>query len=190
MTGERLKKINAVLGLLTMILLITHSGYMAFCYFIMTYPSLIRALSWPLAVAFCLHAMLAMSLVFMNSDGTSLALYPGYNKSTVVQRISAAVLFPMLLIHLWNYQLLSMIGEAGSKAALFVFAVVEILFFGTVFTHIAVSFSRALITLGLLTSREKQRTTDKAMIIICAALFALTAIAIVRAQVFLTMGAA
>ena len=186
---EKLKKTNAVLGLLTIMLLFIHTGFNVFCYMTMFYdPVLKNIFSLPLIVVFCLHAVLGMSLVFMSSDGTGPALYPGYNKYTIAQRISAALLFPALLIHLRTFALMSTGAEAGNAAVIVLLIIVEILFFGTVFTHISVSFSRALITLGLLSSREKQRSIDKAMIMICAVFFIVSVIVVVRTQLIMFMG--
>ena len=186
--SEKLKKANAVLGLLTVILLFIHSGFNVFCYITMFYdPILKNTFALPLMVVFCLHAVLGMSLVFMNSDGTSPVLYPGYNKYTIAQRISAALLFPVLLIHLRTFSFMSTCAEVGNAAAIIILIIVEVLFFGTVFTHISVSFSRALITLGLLSSREKQRSIDKAVIVICAVFFTVSVIAVVRTQLIMFM---
>ena len=187
--SEKLKRTNAVLGLLTIILLFIHTGFNVFCYMTMFYdPVLKNVFSLPLIVVFCLHAVLGISLVFMSSDGTSPVLYPGYNKYTIAQRISAALLFPVLLIHLRTFAYMSTCAEAGIASVIVLLIMVEILFFGTVFTHISVSFSRALITLGLLSSREKQRRIDKAMITICAVFFVVSVIAVVRTQLILFMG--
>ena len=78
-------------------------------------------------------------------------------------------------------------AEAGAKAPIVLMILIEILFFGTVFTHAATSFSRALITLGLLTSPEKQRRLDKALRIICALMFVICVIVIVRTQLVMFM---
>lgn len=185
---EKLKKLNAVLGLLTIALLIAHAGYSAVSYIFMLYhPNVTKALSLPLLVIVCLHAILGMSLVFLHSDGTDLTAYPGYNKATIAQRVSAALIFPMLLLHIRTFALMSSAAEAGAKAPVVLLILVEVLFFGTIFTHIAVSFSRALITLGLLSSREKQRRIDKACIIICSVMFVFCVIAIVRTQLMMFM---
>ena len=186
--SEKLKRTNAVLGLLTVILLFIHTGFNVFCYMTMFYDPVLKSIfSLPLIVVFCLHAVLGMSLVFMNSDGTGLVLYPGYNKYTIAQRISAALLFPVLLIHLRTFAFMGTSAEAGNAVVIIILIIVEVLFFGTVFTHISVSFSRALITLGLLSSREKQRRIDKAMIIICAVFFIVSVIAVVRTQLIMFM---
>lgn len=185
---EKLKKLNAVLGLLAIALLISHAGYSAVCYAFMIYnPGVTKIFAGLLMLTVCLHAVLGMSLVFLHSDGTDLTVYKGYNKSTIAQRISAALIFPLLLLHVRTFSIMQSAAEAGAKAPIVLMILIEILFFGTVFTHVATSFSRALITLGLLTSPEKQRRIDKALRIICALMFAICVIVIVRTQLVMFM---
>ena len=182
----KLKKINAVLGLLTVLLLFSHAGYIAYCYSIMYFNETVHHIfAGSLMLVLMMHAVLGMSLVFLNADGTDLTLYPGYNKATIVQRISAAFIFPMLMLHLETFGIMNAAAEKGAAAAVIALIAVEILFFGTVFTHISVSFSRALISLGLLVSREKQSRLDKAMYIICAVSFVAAVTAVVRTQLIM-----
>ena len=183
---QRMKKINAVLGLLTIVLLIVHAAYNVFCYLTMYYnPVLKQAVSLPLMIAVCLHAVLGMSMVFLNRDGGDLRVYSEYNKETILQRISAALILPILFIHIKTFALMSSSAESGAKLPVILLILVEILFFGIVFTHISISFSRALITLGLLSDIDKKRRLDKFMYIFCALLFAICVIAIVRTQLFM-----
>ena len=50
---------------------------------------------------------------------------------------------------------------------LYLFEGVMILFYASMFLHIAVSFSKALITFGLLSDNKKRKITDVVMTVIC-----------------------
>ena len=64
----------------------------------------------------------------------------------------------------------------------------EILFFGVVYTHIAISFSRAFITLGMLDDMDKKHRIDKAMHVICGLMMLISVVAVVRTQLIMFMG--
>ena len=101
--GEKmiLKKTNAVLGLLSSIAVVVHMVYNCFSYFTFYYnPALKLATSVPLMVLVCAHAICGMCSVFLLGDGTRLDLYPQKNRKTIIQRISAALIFPLLIVHL------------------------------------------------------------------------------------------
>ena len=59
---------------------------------------------------------------------------------------------------------------------------VQILFYAAVLLHIAVSVSRALITLGLLQSVQTQKRIDKVCLIFAAVLLAAAAFCVIKGQ--------
>ena len=59
----------------------------------------------------------------------------------------------------------------------------EPLFFGVVITHVSVSFSKALITVGWLRSVEKQRVIDRVVYILGAVIFAAAVFFILKGQI-------
>lgn len=179
----RIKKINAALSLTTILAALVHIGYTDFAYLAFYYnPALKQWTSLPFMVMACLHAVLGMAMVFLQADGTRLDIYPKRNLRTVFQRLSAVLIFPLLLLHVNTFDLLKASAGDGKWFAFALLMLSQPLFYATVLTHIAVSMSRALITLGWLSSREKQRTLDRIMIICCAALFAVTVWAVVKGQ--------
>jgi hypothetical protein len=129
-----------------------------------------------------------MSLVFLKSEGSSIDIYPRQNRETMLQRVSAALIFPMLLLHIRAFSLLSAGAEMHLTAAVILILLVEVLFYGTVFTHVAVSFSRALITLGLLASDAAKQKADKAAYVFCAFAFAVCVFAITRVRIGMFLG--
>lgn len=179
----KLKKTNALLGLLSIFLMILHISYSVFAYLTMYYnPVLKTVFSLPFIILVCLHAVSGMTTLFLQSDGGKISLYPKQNVKTILQRLSAALIFPFLILHLKTFSLMQASAEKGMKFFIVLLIVAELLFFGIVITHIAVSFSNGLITLGLLSSRKTQKIIDKTMYIIGAFAFIISAYAVIRGQ--------
>ena len=109
-----LKKSNAVLGLLSSIAVVVHMAYNCFCFLTFYYnPALKLVTSVPLMVLMCAHAICGMCAVFLLGDGTRLDLYPQKNKKTIIQRISAALIFPLLIVHLKTFEAMKSLSESG-----------------------------------------------------------------------------
>ncbi len=179
----RLKKINAALGLLSILFMLLHIGYSAFAYLTMYYnPVLKTVFSVPFIVLVCLHAICGMSVLFMQKEPGGAELYAKQNMRTVLQRISAALIFPLLILHLKTFSLMQASAEKGAKIFIILLILAELIFFGVVITHIAVSFTNGFITLGLLSSEKTKRIIDRAVYIIGAAVFIVCAVAVIRGQ--------
>ena len=181
----KLKKINAVLGLGSIAALMAHVLYNVYCYMVMYYNQVLKIVfTAPVVIFICLHAITGMSVLFLHTDGVRADLYPELNKATVYQRISAALIFPLLLIHMNTHHILKA-TSAPKNAGFFIVIIIEILFFSVAMTHVATSFSRALVTLGRLESIDAKKKLDKAVYIIMGILFAISVIVIVRGQLIL-----
>lgn len=179
----KLKKINAVLSLMTTAAMLLHIGYSVFAYLTMYYnPGMKLWMSVPFMVLVCLHAVCGMSSVFLHADGTRLDLYPKQNRETVIQRLSVTLIFPLLYLHLNMYALLHFCAENGKWFFFGLLLFGQTLFYGVVLTHTAVSLSRALITLGLLSSMEKKKRIDRIVYIVCAVIFAVSACSVIKGQ--------
>lgn len=179
----KLKKLNAALSLLSVLLLLAHLGYSVYAYLTFDYdPIITRILAHATRSAVCLHAVLGMCLVFLMGDGTRLGTYPKQNLRTVLQRVSAALLFPLLLPHVQNIALLQSAAESGRMFRFAALIVLEVLFFADLILHIVTSFSRALITLGWLRRPETQKALDRAAWVVGAIAFLLAAFSVVRTQ--------
>ena len=178
-----LKKINAVLAILSVITLFFHISYCAYAYFAMYYNEALKF--WtaiPFMVLTCLHAVFGMCTVFLQGDGTRLDVYPGWNKRTILQRVSAALIFPLLILHLNTFNLLASCAGGGRWFFFVLIVLSQPLFYGVVLAHTAVSFSRALITLGWLSSTEKKKITDRIVYAVCIICFVLSAFFIIKGQ--------
>ncbi|MCR4600553.1 MAG: hypothetical protein K5767_02280 [Clostridia bacterium] len=187
----KLKKLNAALGLLSIAAMLLHIGYTVFAYLTFYYDPMLTILTAvPFMVLVCMHAICGMLSVFLQADGTRLDMYPKQNMRTILQRVSAALIFPMLILHINTFGLLKSTVESGQWAAFFLLMISQPLFYGVVLTHVAVSASRGFITLGWLTSPKVQKNIDRVVFIICGAAFIIATFVVLRTEVamFLTAG--
>lgn len=184
----RLKKINASLGLLSILLGLIHLGYSVVSYFIYFFDSFWKNLTaYPFMVAVCLHAVLGMMSVFLLKDGTSLGTYPALNKGTMIQRMSAALMIPLLILHIKTYSLIEKSAVSGKLLVFILLVAAQVLFFGLVLAHIAVSFSKALLTLGMITSVSAKTRIDRIVYVVCAVMFIASSYVITKGDISIYM---
>ena len=139
-----LKKTNAVLGLLSSLAVVVHMGYNCFSYLTFYYnPGLSLATSVPLMILVCAHAICGMCSVFLLGDGTRLDLYPKKNRRTIIQRISAALIFPLLIVHINTFEAMSSCVEKGIWIGFAMLLVLQLLFYVVITVHTFISFSKA-----------------------------------------------
>ncbi len=182
----RLKKIGAVLSLLASLTLIVHVGYSTFTYLTFYYDQKLMLLTAVPFLAFtCLHAVFGMCSVFLLNDGTRLDIYRKQNRGTVIQRVSAALIFPLLIIHLQKLNYLQSFAESGKWVLFGITIFIQTAFFAVVFTHAAASFTKALITLGLLGDRKKKVLLDRIVIVVCAIVFVVSSFAVIRGELLM-----
>ena len=186
------KKVNAVLGLAITAALLIHIIYEIYAYLTFYYnPVLTKILAFTTLGLGALHILLSAFIVFISHDKGKGIRYPALNIRTLLQRISAVAIAVMLILHMNTFVALS--ATAGTSRALFVTVlIVQVLFYLTVFVHIAVSASNAFITLGIISSGKARKTLDIIIWILCVILFAAASFVVVKTQVamFLTPGGA
>ena len=169
----KIKKINAAAALLTAVLLIIHVLYCCYEYIAMYYNETLKTVTaLPFMIMTCLHAVRGMLSVFLLSDGTRADLYPRLNRATVIQRTTAALVFPLLILHLKTFEILKNLSSQGQGFKLY----------AVIMTHTAVSISRALVTLGIIKSNEKRKKTDRIVFIFFAALFIFASFSILKGE--------
>ena len=179
-----LKKANAILGLLSIVFMVIHIGYSVFCYLTMYYNETLKAhIAAPLIVLMCLHAICGMLTLFFQSDGSSMNMYPKKNMGTIIQRVCAALIFPLLILHLFTFNIMKSAAKSGNMWVIYLMFVVEILFFACVIAHVSISLSKGLVTLGLLTSPTAQKRLDILMYILGAVVYVIAVVAIIRGQI-------
>jgi len=187
----KIKKINAFLSLVTILALLVHVGCIVFSYLTFIYdPVAIKMTARPFLLLAGLHAILGMAMLIFSSDGTRLDLYPRQNAATVLQRISAILLIPLVVLHIRLFKLLTACAEGGQWTGFTLLMLTQPVFYGVLFTHVAVSVTRALVTLGWLSSLEKKKTIDRIVYIASAVLFLLTVWAVIQGELgmFLSPG--
>ena len=179
----KLKKFNAVVAILSAITLFIHMGYMTYSCLTMYYnPNLNSIFSIPFFICVAVHGVCGMCSVFLLGDGTRLDIYKKQNRKTVIQRVSAAFIFPLLIVHLKTFELLQEISAEGKWLGFVVVIIIQILFFVEVTVHTALSLSKAFITLGILQDRNKQKMMDRIVAAICVIMFLIAAFAVVKWQ--------
>lgn len=160
-----IKKINAILTLLTCLMLLDHvlflSGWLGTGG---TMFGINLSMARVLLTLAALHGLLSMSIVMFGHDGSSGA-YASLNRRTIVQRFSGMAILVLLLVH--------MMPSQGGAEIYGMRAVFYALLFAAVFVHVAVSFSKALITLGLAGSEKTIRRIDGIVYVLCGVLFVL-----------------
>lgn len=165
--GYKLKKINAAMAFLVILSLCGHAGTMCFSLWTGWYNLLIaKTLAYITVTLLAFHVLCALILFFFVHDGANLK-YPKKNMATILQRASAIIMLALLYVHTISYSGAAT-GETLTVGQTIFYCLTELLFFASVMTHIAVSFSKGLITLGLVSSAETVHKIDIAAYIICA----------------------
>lgn len=179
----KLKKTNAILGLLSTLCLLLHVCYSAFAYLTFYYNPLLKyVFSLPFIVLTCLHAVCGMLSVFLLSDGTRLTQYPRQNRQTLLQRVSAAAIFPLLILHLDTFSLMQSCAEKGQTLLILLLMLVQVLFYAVVLLHIAVSVTKGFITLGLLSSDVTRKRMDTVIYVLSAILLAAASFSVIKGE--------
>lgn len=165
-----LKKVNAVLSWILIILLMIHISTTICFMFTGWYDLKLFTVLPKVMGAVCLaHVLISVGVVFIMHDGAEYRRYGRLNIRTILQRVSGLVILLLVYPHvqlfagfIYEYLPLSM----GKKTLVFL---VEALFFCAIYVHLGVSFSRSLITIGALRTETGERRTDLAAKIVCIA---------------------
>ena len=178
-----LKKTNSILGLAAALALLLHMGYNCFAFLTFYYDPVLKVLTaLPFIVVTCCHGVLGMCAVFLMGDGTRADLYPSKNRKTIIQRVSAAFIFPLLILHLKTFELLQSSAQDGKWLLFVVVLLIQIIFYAIVTAHTAVSVSRACITLGLVSDEKRLETMDRIVSCIYGIAFIVTSVAVIRGE--------
>ena len=158
-----MKKINAVLSLLITFLIFAHAISIAIWMFsgetIDRAPAII---SWILTGLVAIHAFICIDMVLspiLNGEHHKAKTYPKLNRVMIVQRLSGALMLLFTALHI-----------AGAIGAMtppkIIHAIVPTLFFTIVMAHVAVSTSKAFVTLGI-GSAKFVKVADVVIKVIC-----------------------
>ena len=181
-----LKKTNAVLGLLSSIALLLHMWYNCFAYLTFYYnPNLTKWTSLPFIILTCGHAVCGMCSVFLMGDGTRLDLYPAKNRKTILQRVSAALIFPLLIVHMKTFDALKVNAESGRWWMFALMLILQLIFYAVVTLHTAVSFSKACITLGMIADEKKLKILERIVWCVFGISFLAVSIGVTRGELLM-----
>lgn len=173
-----MKKVNAVIGLFSIVMLICHTMIMSYSMMTGWYNYRIcKMLSRGTATFMIIHIALTLFMIIFIHEKNVL-FNVKYNLRVLVQRISAVLIFLMFYIHMTAFKFI-VNGNVPDLNEKIVLIVTEILFFAGVFSHAAVSFSRACISLGFISDKKHLNYIDIIAFIVCAMLFAVTSVILI-----------
>ena len=175
-----LKKINTICSWIIIGFLLGHLGTM--CYSMLTgwYDySICKGLANGTAVVAAIHVMISLILMFFFHDGTDFSKYKAQNRRILLQRASGLVIIALLHLHTKAFGFIAA-GTALSVVDKCFILITEFLFFGSIFIHLGVSFSRSLISMGMIRSDAVQKRVDWLLGIFCGLLLVITMVALTR----------
>ena len=160
-----LRKINAIISMLIVVLLFNHSIFnaveMLSRYRIAGAKTIFP---WVLVVLVAVHAVLSIAMAVLAHKGTEKRKYNMYNnlnKQTMLQRYSGILMIVLLGVHI--------VGSGTYFQPKMLHAVLHPVFFAVVLMHLAVSMSKAFITLGI-GNAKLVKVLDRVLPIICGVL--------------------
>ncbi len=174
-----IKRVNAYFSLASLALIAVHVIYEIFAYITMYYNPVLSALvSYIPATIIVTHAIISIICVIFLNDSIKI-LYKSMNRETVLQRVSAFLMVILLPVHIVSYNLLE--SSAGS-AGYIVTEIAQVIFYMSLYTHIAVSVSKAFVTLGFLDDDRRRKRIDVFAMIICGIMFFITTVIILTSH--------
>ena len=141
-----LRKINAVISLLTTFMIMDHAIFHAVWMLSMgSVEKTADSMPWILCVLMGLHAIISIALAFLGHKGAEKRKcngYPELNRAAYLQRATGILLIIFTFLHV--------AGTVGiTHPPQIVHAVLPPLFFALTLLHTAISTSKAFITLGI-----------------------------------------
>lgn len=176
-----MKKINSVISLLIILTItghiVTTMVYLLTGFRIEILSNIFARGTYGLVLG---HILLSVGMLIFKHDAKPV---PGkYTRLTLrvwIQRGSG--LFMLILLHAHISQMVKVLNAKPiDEPGKVVFLLINILFFATIFTHVAVSFSRAFVSLGIITDDQIINKIDVATYIVCAVGFVATVCCLVN----------
>lgn len=141
-----LRKINAIISLLTALFLLDHAIFTSV--WMLSNGSIEQSapiVPWILVILVAAHAFISLCFAFSGhskGENRKVKSYPKMNGATIFQRVSGILLIVFIALHV-----------AGASGALqmphIVHAILSPLFFSIALAHTAISTDKAFITLGI-----------------------------------------
>lgn len=160
-------KANGYISLFVVAILFVHSIYELITYILLYYnPIATKLFGYLLGSFVVIHGVLSVINVYVKNDSKKIR-YKKLNMKTYLQRISAFCLVVLLPLHIMAF------GILQSTAFGTIYVILEVLnslFYVAVYVHVAISFSKCLITIGVLEDEKKMIIIDRVLIVICSML--------------------
>lgn len=163
-----MKKANAGISLLIILLMLAHVIYQVVSYATFYYnPLITKVLGYVLVAAIVAHAGLSMAIVFGRHDSKTVT-YKALNIRTLLQRIFAGLMCVLIPVHIFAFKLLS---KSAGTVFFTLLLLIMVIFYWSVFSHVALSFTNALVSLGWLGDIKKKKVMDIIVWILCFLMF-------------------
>lgn len=159
------KKCNAVLGLVTALILAAHNTANAVMMLLGRVGQYPRGPAFALMGGVFLHGVISVAFLLFRRDGARLR-YEKLNLATLVQRITAFALIPAISLHIHLR-----VGQQGEGLMAVLITHFFIMLFS--FIHISLSVPNALVTLGWLDNSRQHAAARRICWAVCGVLFAL-----------------
>lgn len=172
------KKINGCFAWLLALIMLAHLGTMSYSMMTGWYNlAVCKGLAHWSAGVCTIHVILSIIIVMFIHDGTELSYYKKLNAKVIIQRVTAIVICALLHVHIRAFSFI-MEGTVLTGGAKLWIIVTEFVFFGALLLHTGVSFTRAVINMGLIRTDEAERRLNTITYGICIAAMALACFAL------------
>lgn len=157
-----MRKVNAVISLISTILILAHAIF--YSVWMLFRAGIAKMSAFPsqiLVVLMTVHAVISIVLAILGHKGAEKRNsnnYPKLNKQTIVQRISGILLILFIGLHI--------AGALNHFQPKILHAILHPLFFIVALAHVSVSTSKAFITIGI-GNKKFIKIIDIAIKIIC-----------------------
>jgi hypothetical protein len=161
-----LRKINAILSLICTVLIMSHAIFLSV--WMLSRCSIAKSenpMPIILMILVVIHAIISIVLGILghkNAEKRKCKEYPKLNVSTTIQRASGILMLLLLVLHI--------VGAQNYYQPKIMHAILHPLFFAVVLAHVAVSVSKAMITLGI-GNAKVVKGVDVTIKLICIATF-------------------
>ena len=161
-----LRKVNAVLSIICTVFILYHAIFLSVWMLSRYSIAKMETFTYPiLMVSVLAHAIISIMLGVLahkNVEKRPCKEYPKLNVATIMQRFSGILMILLLAAHI--------VGVENYYQPKILHAILHPLFFAVVLSHVAVSGSKAMITLGI-GSAKTVKVVDVVIKIICIATF-------------------
>ena len=161
----KLKKCNAVIALLTALLLALHNTLNARMMMLGRVMESPKMLAKILISCFGVHVLISLFVVLFRSKGSK-PIYGSISASWILQRASAIAMIPLVLFHGFVRA-----GEYG--IGLIAILIAHFFIMVLAYVHIPLSVPNALVTLGIIDNSKQHKTVSGVCWVICILLFLL-----------------